>query len=128
MELACAKPEFFEATSVANQWEVERPFFNVPPGQDGLGAYLRSAGGRGVDLYRAIDRQTRAKSVFVKAGIPGSVGSAACALWSELGALMTTDRQLRVAIRGRSGVVTQNGAGRDRRDLSTCRLFHGATR
>jgi len=96
MELACAKPEFFEATSVANQWEVERPFFNVPPGRDGLGAYLRSADDRGVDLYRAIDRQTRAKSVFVKSGIPGSVGSAACALWSQLGALMTTDRQFRV--------------------------------
>jgi hypothetical protein len=35
----------------------------------------------GVDIYRQIDRMTGAKAVFIKSGIPGSVGSAACALW-----------------------------------------------
>ena len=38
----------------------------------------------GVDMYRQIDRMTGAKAVFIKSGIPGSVGSAACALWQEL--------------------------------------------
>ncbi len=96
MKVACATPGFFAATSNADHWKVEQPFFGVPRGEDGLGGYLRAAGDSGVDLYRSIDRQTRAKTVFAKSGIPGTVGSAACALWTELGALLTADRAFRV--------------------------------
>ncbi len=96
MKVACATPGFFDATSNADEWTAEQPFFAVPAGQDGLGGYLRAAYAQGVDLYRAVDRQTRAKTVFAKSGIPGTVGSAACALWTELGTLLTADRTFRV--------------------------------
>ena len=35
--------------------------------------------------YWDIDRATNAKTLFATSGIPGSVGSATCALWQELG-------------------------------------------
>ena len=47
-------------------------------------------------MYRQIDRMTGAKAVFIKAGVPGSVGSAACALWQELASELTTDRTFKI--------------------------------
>jgi hypothetical protein len=79
-----AMPRFFDATADARDWSVERPFFAVPAGAGGLRSYIEAAARQGVDLYRHIDRDTGAKSVFIRSGIPGSVGSAACALWQEL--------------------------------------------
>jgi hypothetical protein len=49
-----------------------------------------------VTIRRSIDVQTAAKSVFIKSGIPGSVGSAACALWQELAPLLRRDRTFTV--------------------------------
>jgi hypothetical protein len=48
------------------------------------------------DMYRQIDRMTGAKAVFIKSGVPGSVGSAACALWQELASQLTADRTFKV--------------------------------
>jgi hypothetical protein len=79
-----AMPRFFDATADARDWSVERPFFAVPTGAGGLRSYLEAAAQRDVDLYRRIDRLTGAKAVFIRSGVPGSVGSAACALWQEL--------------------------------------------
>ena len=47
-------------------------------------------------MYRRIDRITGAKAVFIKSGIPGSVGSAACALWQELAPRLTASRGFKV--------------------------------
>lgn len=90
-------PHFFDATSVAKDWSVDRPFFAVPAGQGGLGTFVAAASRMGVDLYRRIDRTTGAKAAFIKSGVPGSVGSAACALWQEFGSeLLTPDRVFKV--------------------------------
>jgi hypothetical protein len=89
-------PRFFDGSSVARDWRIERPFFSVPAGEGGLGSYVDAAAGHGVTLYRRIDRVTDAKAVFVKSGIPGSVGSAACALWQELADRLTTGRTFKV--------------------------------
>ena len=89
-------PRFFDCSSFPGDWTVDRPFFAVPAGVRGLSAYEAAAASYGVRLRRSIDRQTAAKSVFIKSGIPGSVGSAACALWQELAPLLAGDRTFRV--------------------------------
>jgi hypothetical protein len=85
---AHCSPNFFEGTSVATDWKIEQPFFSVPAGEGDLRSYHNAAAQQGVDLYRAIDKRTRARTLFAKSGIPGSVGSATCALWKELGPLL----------------------------------------
>jgi hypothetical protein len=89
-------PHFYDATTTARDWSVERPFFSVPAGDGGLRTYVDAAARFGVDMYREIDRMTRAKAVFIKSGIPGSVGSAACALWQELASELTIRRSFKV--------------------------------
>jgi hypothetical protein len=89
-------PRFFDGTSVARDWSLERPFFSVPAGDGGLGSYVDVAARHGVNMYRRIDRITGAKAVFIKSGIPGSVGSAACALWQELAPRLTASRGFKV--------------------------------
>jgi hypothetical protein len=89
-------PNFFDSTSVAADWKVEQPFFSVPAGEGGLNSYRNAAAEQGVNLYRAIDKATGAKALFAKSGIPGSVGSAACALWQELGLRLPTSRTFKV--------------------------------
>lgn len=96
LALASSMSRFFDATSVATEWSVERPFFSVPPQNGGLGSYVDAAARQGVDLFRRIDRVTRAKAVFVKSGIPGSVGSAACALWQELAPRLKGERAFKL--------------------------------
>jgi hypothetical protein len=82
---AHSSASFFDGTSVAANWRVEQSFFSVPSGAGGLNSYRNAAAEQGVNLYRAIDNATGAKTLFAKSGIPGSVGSAACALWQDLG-------------------------------------------
>lgn len=93
---ARSMPRFYDATTVARDWMVERPFFSVPAGDGGLGTYVDAAARFGIDMYRHIDRMTGAKAVFIKAGVPGSVGSAACALWQELASELTAHRTFKV--------------------------------
>lgn len=93
---ARSMPRFYDATAVARDWVVERPFFSVPAGDGGLGTYVDAAARFGVDMYRQIDRMTGAKAVFIKSGVPGSVGSAACALWQELASELTIDRTFKI--------------------------------
>lgn len=93
---ARSMPRFYDATTVALDWIVERPFFSVPKGDGGLRTYLDAAARFGVDMYRHIERKTGAKSVFIKSGIPGSAGSAACALWQELASELTAHRNFKV--------------------------------
>lgn len=98
---------------------MDRPFFAVPAGEGALRSFLKAARHGGVDVYRAIDRMTGAKPLFVTSGIPGSVGSAARALWQELTPRMAEPRPFRVwAVRRRLGRAAARECGRDRRDLS----------
>jgi hypothetical protein len=90
-------PGFFDQARTPAQWSVFRPFFSVPGEKEGLNAFVQAAAEQGVSLQRSIDRLTGAKPLFVKSGIPGSVGSATCALWQELGSLLADrDRKSRV--------------------------------
>lgn len=93
---ARSMPRFYDATTASQDWIVERPFFSVPAGDGGLRTYIDAAARVGVDMYRQIDRMTGAKAVFIKSGIPGSVGSAACALWQELASQLTPSRTFKV--------------------------------
>jgi hypothetical protein len=65
----------------AQSWSVQAPFFRVPPRKGGLRGFEDAALRLGVDLRRKIEQETGGKSVFVTAGIPGSVGSAARDIW-----------------------------------------------
>jgi hypothetical protein len=89
-------PRFFDGTSDARDWSLERPFFSVPAGEGGLRSYVDAAARCGVNMFRRIDRITGAKAVFIKSGVPGSVGSAACALWQELAPWLTASRRFKV--------------------------------
>lgn len=89
-------PRFYAPTSEPSEWHPERPFFAVPPRQGGLGEYVSAAAQFGVELKRDIDRVTAAKPVFVKSGIPGSVGSAAISLWRELAEQLAPERAFKV--------------------------------
>lgn len=93
---ACATPGYFDATIVAENWTPRRPFFSVPAGKGGLTSYIQAAAKHGVNLYRSMDARTRAKTLFAKSGIPGSVGSATCSLWRELGPLLDGNLIFRV--------------------------------
>ena len=69
----------------------------MPPQWRGTGSSSgRSLFRTSVDMYRQIDRMTGAKAVFIKSGVPGSVGSAACALWQELASQLTAERTFNV--------------------------------
>ncbi len=94
---AAFMPRSYDSGSVAEDWRPDRPFFAVPPSSaGGLTAYVVAAASYEVSLYRSIERQTSAKSVFIKSGISGVVGGAACALWQELAPLLTTERAFAV--------------------------------
>ena len=83
----------FAVASAPTPWDVRRPFFAVPKGAGGLTRVLTSAG---CSLRRAVDEATGAKSPFIAAGIPGSVGSSAIALWRELQTLRARGRDVAV--------------------------------
>jgi len=96
LRVAHGTPHFYDPTKVAEDWRVERPFFCVPKGKGGLTSYQSAATRHGVQLLRSIDRRTRAKTMFATSGIPGSVGSATCALWREMGSLLQNERNFKV--------------------------------
>jgi len=84
---ACGLEGYFACTD-GSAWSVRQPFFAVPPGRGGLGgvrARIRAAGA--ADLRR-MDVETGAKPLFVRSGIPGSVGSSVCDVWPRLGTLL----------------------------------------
>ena len=73
-----------EESETAAAWSIRRPFFRVPAGRGGLRGFEAAAAAMGVALRRKIERETGAKPVFVVAGVPGSVGSAARDIWNGL--------------------------------------------
>jgi hypothetical protein len=87
---------YFESTTTAAEWRIDRPFFSVPAGIGGLNSYVDAARQQGVQLLRDIDRRTSARTLFAKAGIPGSVGSGTSALWRELGSELSLHRAFSV--------------------------------
>jgi hypothetical protein len=89
-------PRFFDATSDPLDWCPGRPFFAVPGGEGGRRAYEAVAKRFHVDLSRTIDKQTRANPMFIKSGIPGTVGSATIGLWQELEPLLRPGRPFRL--------------------------------
>lgn len=78
----------FDECEDAAHWSIASPFFRVPPkgGEGSLRAFEAAARKAGVDLYRAIEKQTGGKTAFMTSGVPGSVGSAARDIWMGLAA------------------------------------------
>jgi hypothetical protein len=93
LRLAVKTPQFLEEVHSAAEWTHARPFIAVPKGQGALGAFWARAGGR---LLRSVDAATRAKSLFVVSGIPGTVGSGTRVLWCELAPLLDAVRDFSV--------------------------------
>lgn len=73
--------DFFEPVTCPESWSPQRPFIRPPRGRWSLQAFV-DVSRQG--LYRRIDSRLHANSMFVMAGISGSVGSGTCALWREL--------------------------------------------
>jgi hypothetical protein len=106
---ASRTPNFFESTSSADNWRVEQPFFAVPSGEGSLAAFRNAAARQGVELLRRVDRATKAKSLFITSGIPGSVGSAAASLWQEIARLREKGRKFRMwPFEGDIGALLRN--------------------
>ena len=104
-------PGFFEPTTIATDWRIEQPFFSVPAGEGGLTSYRNAAAEKGVDLFRRIDKATKAKTLFATSGIPGSVGCAACSLWREIGTLLRNSPTFRVwPFEGDLGTLLRSGS------------------
>ena len=83
-----AQPDFARPVDSVAAWRLDRPFFRVPAGAGSRGLFEACAARQGVVLWRDIDRRTGANPVFITAGIPGSVGSGALALWQQLAVAM----------------------------------------
>lgn len=77
-------PDAFELCRSAGEWSARQPFFHVPKGRGSKQAFYARMRHLGVEPVRAIDRQANAKSPFIAAGIPGSVGSSVIDLWRDL--------------------------------------------
>ncbi len=83
LAVASVLPGFFDPVTVADKWNVARPFFHVPAGKGSYAAFEAAAAREGVSLKRAVDVATRANSLFAL-GLPGQVAPAAQALWREV--------------------------------------------
>jgi Pyridoxamine 5'-phosphate oxidase/Protein of unknown function (DUF429) len=83
LAVAVTEPAFFTAVRSAPEWSVRTPFFHVPAGMGGRTGFEVAARAHGVELWRGIDRDTHATSMFAL-GLPGQVAPAAQALWREL--------------------------------------------
>lgn len=81
VRLAMRTPSVLREARSAAEWRHDRPFLSVPKGPGSLNAFWARCGGK---LMRSIDTVTGAKSPFVVAGIPGTVGAGSRALWTEL--------------------------------------------
>lgn len=93
---AASTDDFFVENRRPRDWRLTRPFFGGLSGKGSLHAYRAAARNHGVELRRSIEHQTRGKSVFLKSGIPGTVGSGAAALWSELAPMLEDERDFAV--------------------------------
>jgi len=87
---ALERPGFLDPVRRPAEWSPARPFFRVLAGRGGLGSFETAARAQGVELKRAIEKETRGNSVFAF-DLPGQVAPAAQSLWTELasGALDT---------------------------------------
>jgi hypothetical protein len=85
---ALKRPRYFENARAPFDWRVEQPFFAIAPGAGGRRVWEDRLKRAGVATLRRVDELTRAKPVFVTAGIPGTAGSGARELWKDLGRLL----------------------------------------
>ena len=85
---AAAWPSFFSRAVEGEPWSPLRPFFRVTPGADARNRMFRAMRDRGVEPLRDVDTVTAAKSPFILAGIPGSVGSSVADLWPALSGVL----------------------------------------
>ena len=83
-------PDFFSRATEGEPWSPLRPFFRVPAGADARNRLFREMRGRGVEPFRDVDSVTAAKSPFILAGIPGSVGSSVVDLWPALSGILAS--------------------------------------
>ena len=112
--------EFFQTTTEAEQWRVDRPWFHVPPGEGSLGSFTKLVDDR---FLRPIDKATQAKPLFAVSGIPGTVGSGTRDFWKEL--IPPPHRRTRLrdlALRGRSRLPSPWAPNRACRGLSGSRI------
>lgn len=93
LPLAAELPGFFKETRDPAGWSLVHPFFAVPKGRGSLGAFRQAAR---FDLLRGIERSSRANSLFIVSGIPGSVGCGTRELWRELSKMLESERPFRV--------------------------------
>lgn len=92
-------------------WSVEQPFIAVPKGAGSLTRITRTALKLDVQLRRALEVQTKAKSTFLVSGIPGTVGSGSRDVWRALRTsslrVWPFDGELSVLLRGREPVLAE---------------------
>ena len=86
---------FFDVCADHN-WSVMRPFVHIRGGDGSRAGIFNAMRALNVEPLRLIETLCGGNSVFIKSGIPGSVGSAACDIWQALGSLITADRGFRV--------------------------------
>lgn len=86
-----ALKEWKEGTPI--EWSVKQPFFAVPAGKGSLKMYESVLKRHQVMPWRQIEKKTRAKSVFITAGVAGTVGSGAVELWQELAPRLKRDER-----------------------------------
>ena len=89
LPLACAEGTFHTNVDQPEAWAVEQPFARVPSGSGSLKRIHARAAREGVVLRREVDALTNATPVFIAAGIPGAMGTAARQLWRELSEALT---------------------------------------
>jgi hypothetical protein len=96
LPLAAHDRSFYEVGDVDSDWCVKKPFFKVPSGDGAKSAFDDVAQRAGVGLRRRIEERTGGDPVFITAGIPGSVGSAAIDVWKGLARLLPEKRDFKL--------------------------------
>jgi hypothetical protein len=96
LPLAARTPTFFVSVTDANRWSLKQPFFTVPSGAGGKTAFEQASAQVGVQLRRRIDVKVGGNSMFITAGIPGSVGSGAINAWIGLANVLPRIRDFKV--------------------------------
>ena len=103
--------EFYTLIHRPEDWRPEQPFYHVPERKGGKRDFEARMAEFGVQPLRHVDRPSRANSLFIAAGIPGSVGSATIDIWRGLeGVLARRDPTVTVwPFEGSLGTLAQPG-------------------
>ena len=95
--------DWFGEANQPEDWSIRSPYIRVPKGDGSLTAFVSSASAQGVNIRRAIDADTAARSPLILSGIPGTVGSGSRDVLGALGNLDST----KVAVWPFDGALTE---------------------